>query len=47
SPLIDRKRATELLGTMQGGYNVAPLIELLDDEELADVAAKELKHTLL
>ena len=47
SPLIDRKRATELLGTMQGGYNVAPLIELLDDEELADVAAQELKHTLL
>ena len=32
---------------MQGGYNVAPLIELLDDEELADVAAQELKHTLL
>ncbi len=47
SPLIDRKRAAELLGTMQGGYNVAPLIELLDDEELADVAAQELKHTLL
>jgi aconitate hydratase 2/2-methylisocitrate dehydratase len=26
-----RERATELLGTMLGGYNVAPLIELLDD----------------
>ncbi|MEG1343003.1 MAG: bifunctional aconitate hydratase 2/2-methylisocitrate dehydratase, partial [Pseudomonas sp.] len=47
SPLIDRKRATELLGTMQGGYNIATLVELLDDAELAAVAAEQLKHTLL
>ncbi len=47
SPLIDRKKATQLLGTMQGGYNVEPLVDLLDDKELAPVAANELKHTLL
>jgi len=45
--LLPRSRATELLGTMVGGYNVKPLIELLDDAEVADVAAKALKHTLL
>ncbi|MCG5500503.1 bifunctional aconitate hydratase 2/2-methylisocitrate dehydratase [Ectothiorhodospira lacustris] len=47
SPLIDRTRAVELLGTMQGGYNIATLVELLDDAELVVAAAKELKHTLL
>ncbi|GBG26504.1 Homoaconitase, mitochondrial [Hondaea fermentalgiana] len=47
SPLVDRKHAAKLLGTMQGGYNVAPLIELLDDEELGQIAADALKHTLL
>jgi aconitate hydratase 2/2-methylisocitrate dehydratase len=47
SPLIDRKRAVQLLGTMQGGYNVATLVEALDDAELAEIAADELKHTLL
>src|SRR5690606_23080975 len=46
-PLIDRKEATELLGTMLGGYNVAPLIELLDDAELGTIAADGLKNTLL
>src|SRR5690606_5231803 len=46
-PLIDRKKATELLGTMLGGYNVAPLIELLDDAELGTIAADGLKNTLL
>ena len=47
NPLFDRKRATELLGTMLGGYNIAPLVELLDNDELAPVAAEGLKHTLL
>ncbi|MBV4477552.1 bifunctional aconitate hydratase 2/2-methylisocitrate dehydratase [Pseudomonas sp. B2M1-30] len=47
SPLLDKKRAVELLGTMQGGYNIATLVELLDDAELAAVAAEQLKHTLL
>ncbi|MGL6245217.1 bifunctional aconitate hydratase 2/2-methylisocitrate dehydratase [Pseudomonas sp.] len=47
SPLIDKKRAVELLGTMQGGYNIVTLVNLLDDAELAPVAAEKLKHTLL
>ncbi|GGK05612.1 bifunctional aconitate hydratase 2/2-methylisocitrate dehydratase [Luteimonas terricola] len=45
--LIPRERATELLGTMLGGYNVAPLVELLDDAALGAIAADALKHTLL
>ncbi|WPC03352.1 bifunctional aconitate hydratase 2/2-methylisocitrate dehydratase [Pseudomonas benzenivorans] len=47
SPLLNKQRAVELLGTMQGGYNIATLVELLDDAELASVAAEQLKHTLL
>ncbi len=45
--LISKTKATELLGTMVGGYNVKPLIDLLDDAEVADVAAEGLKKTLL
>ena len=45
--LISRARATELLGTMLGGYNVKPLIKLLDDAEVGTVAAAGLKKTLL
>ena len=45
--LIDRVRATELLGTMLGGYNIQPLIELLDNPQTAEAAAKALSHTLL
>jgi len=47
--LISRTKATELLGTMVGGYNVEPLISLLDDKdpEVAGVAAAALKKTLL
>jgi len=44
---ITRRHATELLGTMLGGYNIAPLIELLDDPDLGSVAADALKKTLL
>ncbi|MCL6262889.1 bifunctional aconitate hydratase 2/2-methylisocitrate dehydratase [Craterilacuibacter sp. RT1T] len=47
SPLLSRAMATELLGTMLGGYNVKPLIDLLDDEAVAEVAAAGLKKTLL
>ena len=47
SPLISPERATELLGTMLGGFNVTPLIDLLDDARLATAAAKALCHTLL
>ena len=42
SPILDAARATELLGTMLGGYNIAPLIDLLDNEAMAPVAAKAL-----
>ncbi|WP_313314372.1 bifunctional aconitate hydratase 2/2-methylisocitrate dehydratase [Stutzerimonas nitrititolerans] len=47
SALINKQRAVELLGTMQGGYNIATLVELLDDAELSAVTAEQLKHTLL
>ena len=47
SPLISRVKATELLGTMLGGYNIAPLVELLADAECAAAAAEALKKTLL
>ncbi|GGM22466.1 bifunctional aconitate hydratase 2/2-methylisocitrate dehydratase [Pseudomonas asuensis] len=47
SPLISKQRAVELLGTMQGGYNIATMVELLDDAELGTIAAGQLKHTLL
>ncbi|RHW22726.1 bifunctional aconitate hydratase 2/2-methylisocitrate dehydratase [Pseudomonas jilinensis] len=47
SPLLTKERAVELLGTMQGGYNIATMVELLDNAELAAVAAEQLKHTLL
>src|SRR5262245_11139417 len=45
--LVSRAKATELLGTMVGGYNVKPLIDLLDDAEVAPIAAAGLKKTLL
>ncbi|RDK08096.1 bifunctional aconitate hydratase 2/2-methylisocitrate dehydratase [Cupriavidus lacunae] len=45
--LISRAKAAELLGTMLGGYNISPLIELLDDAEVGTVAAEALKKTLL
>jgi len=44
---LSRTRATELLGTMVGGYNVKPLIDLLDDKVVAPIAAAALKRTLL
>jgi aconitate hydratase 2/2-methylisocitrate dehydratase len=45
--LISKAKATELLGTMVGGYNVKPLIDLLDDKEVGAVSAEALKKTLL
>lgn len=47
SPLITKERAVYLLGTMLGGYNVAPLVDLLDNAELGGLAAEALKKTLL
>jgi len=45
--LISKAKATELLGTMLGGYNVKPLIDVLGDAEVGTVAAAALKKTLL
>ena len=47
SPVVSAEQATQLLGTMQGGYNIAPLVELLDVDALAPIAATALSHTLL
>lgn len=46
-PLIDAPAACRLLGTMLGGYNIQSLIELLDIDELAPIAAQALAKTLL
>ena len=47
--LISKKRATELLGTMLGGYNISALVDLLDADDafVAQAAANALKKTLL
>jgi len=45
--LISRAKATELLGTMLGGFNVKPLIDLLADADVGAVAAEGMKKTLL
>ena len=49
SPFVAPLEAARLLGTMVGGYNVAALIELLNnsDEQLAECAAQGLSRTLL
>ena len=49
SPFVAPLEAARLLGTMVGGYNVAALIELLNnsDEQLAKCAAQGLSRTLL
>ncbi|WP_443092522.1 bifunctional aconitate hydratase 2/2-methylisocitrate dehydratase [Basfia succiniciproducens] len=46
-PLISAKSAVEILGKMQGGYNIEPLLSALDNPELAPTAAKELSGILL
>jgi aconitate hydratase 2/2-methylisocitrate dehydratase len=46
-PVISRRHATQLLGTMLGGFNIKPLIDVLDDAEVGSVAAEGLKKTLL
>ena len=47
SPYINKQYAVELLGTMLGGYNIAPLIECLKNDELGEEACKALSNTLL
>ncbi len=45
SPLVSRKDAVRILGTMMGGYNVGPLLEALAVPELAADAARALSFT--
>lgn len=45
--LISPSKAVEILGTMQGGYNIEPLLTALDNPELAPIAVKALSSTLL
>ena len=47
SPILNSKRAVELLGTMQGGYNISPLVDQLDNPDHAALAVKALSQTLL
>ncbi|HWO11359.1 MAG TPA: bifunctional aconitate hydratase 2/2-methylisocitrate dehydratase [Polyangiaceae bacterium] len=47
SPVLGAARAVELLGTMLGGYNVGPLVELLAHQALGELAAVQLSRTLL
>ncbi len=47
SPVVSKKDAVFLLGTMLGGYNVDPLVEFLDHPDLAADAAEALKHIIL
>jgi len=47
SPLVSKEDAVQMLGTMLGGYNVAPLVAALDDPALAPLAAEALSKTLL
>jgi len=47
SPLVSKKEAVFLLGTMLGGYNVGPLVEFLALDELAPAAVEALKHIIL
>ena len=47
SPLVSPEKAVALLGQMLGGYNIATLVSLLDSTELGELAAEQLKGTLL
>ncbi|UXN35694.1 bifunctional aconitate hydratase 2/2-methylisocitrate dehydratase [Avibacterium paragallinarum] len=47
SPLISPESAVQILGTMQGGYNIEPLLQALDNEALAPYAVTALSSTLL
>ncbi len=47
SSILSPEKATELLGTMLGGYNIQPMIDLLECDKLSTIAAKGLSNTLL
>jgi aconitate hydratase 2 / 2-methylisocitrate dehydratase len=47
SPLVSKKDAVQILGTMLGGYNVAPLVAALKDADLAEAAVTALSGITL
>ncbi len=47
SPVVSKKDAVFILGTMLGGYNVEPLLYLLEDKELAEASAEAIKQIIL
>ena len=47
SPVVPKAEALFILGTMLGGYNVGPLISLLEDQAQAHDAAQALKNVIL
>src|SRR5690606_10892365 len=47
SPLVSKQKAVQLLGMMQGGYNITTLVELLDSGDLGALPAEELQHAVL
>jgi len=47
SSILNTEKAAEILGTMGGGYNIQPLVDLLDNEQLASIAVKSLSTSLL
>lgn len=47
SPVVPKAEALFILGTMLGGYNVGPLISLLEDQAQAHDAAQALKNVVL
>jgi aconitate hydratase 2/2-methylisocitrate dehydratase len=47
SPLITKKEAIEILGTMIGGYNIRCLVDSLKNPDVADDAVKMLSHITL
>ncbi|MEJ2628096.1 MAG: bifunctional aconitate hydratase 2/2-methylisocitrate dehydratase, partial [bacterium] len=47
SPLIDKRKAIQILGTMLGGFNIKYLREALQISELSSYAVKALSHIIL
>ena len=47
SPILTKADAVFLLGTMLGGYNIEPLLSLLEDNELGKPASEALKQIIL
>ncbi len=47
SPLVDKKEAIRILGTMIGGYNVQPLVDALSTDDVAADAANALSQITL